>query len=292
MQLRAICLTICSLFCVMNSAFAFEICGEAKQGELLLIKDVNAKKIIIENNPGEKTYNVAPDGVALVALHRDAQKKITLDSVPYTDYITRYNIPVEQTKWDIQSIKGVEQSKVTPNAPADLTEIKREQNEVASALEKNTDNAFWKNGFIVPVEGIISGSFGNQRIFNGIKKNPHSGADIAAPEGTSVKASGDGKVVLVGKDYFYTGNMVIIAHGQELYTIYAHLKEANVKINDEVKQGDVIGFVGKTGRATGAHLHWGAVLKGVRFNPYSLLDINNKKCRTIAGKYMGDEAEK
>jgi len=65
-------------------------------------------------------------------------------------------------------------------------------------------------------------------------------------------------------------------------------KEAKVKEGDEVKQGDIIGFVGQTGRATGPHLHWGASLNNVRFRPHSLLDINNKTCREITGKYMGE----
>ena len=139
---------------------------------------------------------------------------------------------------------------------------------------------YWQKGFILPVEGRISGNFGNQRIFNGIPKSPHSGTDIAAPAGTEVKAAGDGIVVLNGKDYFYTGNMVIIDHGQGLQTIYAHLQESKVKLGDKVKQGDVIGLVGSTGRATGPHLHWGASLNNVRFRPHSLLDIKDKKCIT------------
>ena len=139
--------------------------------------------------------------------------------------------------------------------------------------------------FIVPVDGKISGNFGNQRIFNGIPKNSHSGIDIAALEGTAVKASGDGKVILSGNDYFYTGNMVIIDHGQGLQTIYAHLKEAKVKEGDRVKKGDIIGLVGKTGRATGSHLHWGASLNNVRFRPHALLEINKKKCRIIEEKH-------
>ena len=140
----------------------------------------------------------------------------------------------------------------------------------------------------MPVEGRISGHFGNQRIFNGVPKNPHSGTDIAALLGTEIKASGDGKVVLSGKDYFYTGNMVIIDHGAGLHTIYAHLQKAVVKSGDLVKKGEVIGYVGQTGRAIGAHLHWGASLNGVRFRPHSLLNINDKRCKKFSGTYMGE----
>ena len=152
----------------------------------------------------------------------------------------------------------------------------------------HSDNDFWREGFIEPVKGRISGYFGNQRIFNGVPKSPHSGTDIAAPAGTPVKASGSGKVVLSEKDYFYTGNMVIIDHGAGLQTIYAHLQKASVKTGDLVKQGETVGFVGQTGRATGPHLHWGASLNGVRFNPYSLLNINDKRCKKVQEKYAGE----
>lgn len=280
MQFKAICLIICS-FLAAQSAQALEICGDLKQGELILIKDASARKILIKNNLGAKNYQTADDGISLVALHRDAPTTVEFDVVPDADDVAHYKIEVEPTAWDIQRINGVAQSKVTPTAAADLAEIKREQQDVGRSVTHYEAGDAWRNGFILPVEGRVSGHFGNQRIFNGTPKSPHTGTDIAAPEGTSVKAAGDGKVILSGKDYFYTGNMVIIDHGQGLQTIYAHLKEAKVKEGDTVKQGDIIGLVGKTGRATGAHLHWGASLNNVRFRPHSLLNINTKQCREI-----------
>ena len=284
MRFKAICLTICNVFLAAHSAVALEICGNAEQGELLLVKDPNAKQIIIKNNLGEKKYATTEDGITPVALHRDAPNVIKFDTVPKAGKATHYEIGVAPTAWDIQRINGVAQSKVTPTSEADLQEIRREQKDVGRSVTHYVAGDAWRKGFILPVEGRVSGHFGNQRIFNGTPKNPHTGTDIAAPEGTPVKASGDGKVILSGKNYFYTGNMVIIDHGQGLQTIYAHLKEAKVHEGDVVKQGDIIGLVGKTGRATGAHLHWGASLNNVRFRPHSLLDINTKTCRRIEGK--------
>lgn len=248
----------CRLICLMSSLFfalnanALEVCGELKQGELLVIKD------------GPKT--------SLLALKRDEKSPYKLENV---------RLEIEKTNWDIQSIKGVAQNKVTPSKKDDA-EILRERKDVGRALNvKEEERHDWEKGFIVPVDGIVSGNFGNQRIFNGVPKNPHTGTDIAAPEGTEVRAAADGKVLLSGGNYFYSGNMVILDHGDGLRTIYAHLKEAKVNVGDEVKQGEVIGLVGKTGRATGPHLHWGATLKNVRFRPHSLLDINTKKCRSF-----------
>ncbi|MBQ9270645.1 MAG: M23 family metallopeptidase [Alphaproteobacteria bacterium] len=288
MQFKVIYLTICSLLITIQTtrAESIEICGDLKQGELILIKDKSAKRINIKNNLGKKNYQPTADGITLVALHRDAPSKVEFDAVLRTDYVTHYVQDVAPAQWDIQRINGITSSKVTPTSATDLHEIKREQKDVGrSVTHFETGNA-WRKGFILPIEGRISGNFGNQRIFNGIPKSPHSGTDIAAPEGTPVKASGDGKVILSGKDYFYTGNMVIIDHGQGLQTIYAHLKEAKVREGDTVRQGDIIGLVGKTGRSTGPHLHWGASLNNVRFRPHSLLDINTKKCRKIEGKHI------
>lgn len=276
MNYRATCL----IFSLMISGFAgianaAEVCGDIKQGELLLLKNLpeEVKSLKIDN----KEYPITKKGEALVALHRDAPKTLILKDTKNKEL---YKFKVEPAAWDIQRIEGVAQSKVTPDKSHEA-EILREQKDVAKSLRILQAGDYWQNGFILPVEGRISGNFGNQRIFNGVPKSPHSGTDIAAPEGTPVKASGDGKVVLSGKNYFYTGNMVIIDHGQGLQTIYAHLKEAKVKEGDTVKQGDIIGLVGKTGRATGPHLHWGASLNNVRFRPHSLLDINDKKCRNF-----------
>ena len=287
MRFKAICLIICSLFTAPKTE-ALEICGDLKQGELLLIKGANAKEIVISDNLQDKEYKVYDNGIALIALHRDAPPKVQLRVYNYADATTFYDLQIAPMKWDIQRVNGVAQHKVTPNKQHQK-EINRELADVNKALTTRSDYNFWKQGFILPVDGRISGNFGNQRVFNGIPKNPHSGTDIAASAGTPVKASGSGKVVLSGKDYFYTGNMIIIDHGAGLQTIYAHLQKAVVKNGDEVKQGDIIGYVGQTGRAVGAHLHWGASLNGVRFRPHSLLNINDKRCKKMQENIWGNK---
>lgn len=286
MRCRAICLIICSLLSVKKAA-ALEVCGSPKQGELLLIKDDLAEKMVVFANSKEHEYTFSPDGTALLALHRDCVQNIELRVYESGKKARIYTLKVEAGKWNVQRVNGVAPHKVIPS-PQHQKEIAREYNDVNKALDTRSDYYFWRDGFIAPVEGKISGYFGNQRIFNGVPKSPHSGTDIAAAEGMPVKASGAGMVILNGADYFYTGNMVIIDHGYGLQTIYAHLQKATVKSGDVVKQGDVIGYVGKTGRATGAHLHWGASLYGVRFNPYSLLNLNDKSCRKQNEEYAGE----
>ncbi len=281
MNYKAICLiSICTAAFNVNAS-DIEVCGELKQGELAILKNIPAE--VETFSIGERIYPITEDGYAIVAFHRDEKNNLKLSANLADGSKQEYSLNIDPAKWDIQRINGVPQQKVTPDSSHD-EEILREQKEVRQALQNMKQGDFWRQGFIIPVEGRISGNFGNQRIFNGTPKNPHTGTDIAAPEGTPVKAAADGIIILNGHNYFYSGNTVIIDHGQGLQTIYAHLKKANVQQGDIVRQGDVIGFVGKTGRATGPHLHWGASLNNVRFRPHSLLDINNKTCQILKGK--------
>ena len=276
MRSSLICLILSSLLLAAPvKAEGLKLCGVLRQGEILRA-DAGAEAQAVTLNG--KQIPLAENGGFLLVLGRDEAEKIKITVTDKNSGVANYILPVAKNKWDIQSIKGVEQRKVTP-AKEDNAEIMREQTDVRRALTTlNMQNQSWKNGFDIPLKGTISGNFGNQRIFNGIPKNPHSGTDIAAPEGTSVKAAGDGYVVLNGSNYFYGGNMVIIDHGEGLQTIYMHLKKSAVKEGQYVKKGQVVGYVGKTGRATGPHLHWGASLNNVRFRPHSLIDLMSAQC--------------
>jgi len=125
-----------------------------------------------------------------------------------------------------------------------------------------------------PAVGIESTPFGAQRFVNGEPRSPHSGIDIAAPEGTPVTAPLAGRVLLVA-DMYLNGNTVVLGHGNGLITVYSHLKSTPLKIGDWVETGERIGEVGMTGRATGPHLHWGIRFNQARINPDSLLKTSN-----------------
>lgn len=270
MNTRLTCLTL-SLTILLSSvvtAEAVELCGKLAQGEILVGRAAPGEVVFKQNQ-----IRISEQGDFLIAFGRDdaAAQQITFlnsENKPQT-----IGLKIEPTAWDVQNIKGVPPRKVTPSN-ADLKDIETERKLVIRGQKNDSEKALWKKGFIKPVEGRTSGQFGGQRIMNGVKRNPHAGMDIAAPEGTPVKASSDGIVTLAAPDLFYSGNVVILDHGYGLHTIYAHLKEMHVKQGDTVKQGDIIGLVGKTGRATGPHLHWGASLNGTKFNPPSLLNIN------------------
>ncbi len=123
----------------------------------------------------------------------------------------------------------------------------------------------------MPVEGLISGVYGSQRILNGKPKWPHYGIDIAAKKGTKIKSSATGIVTMAEDDLYYTGGTVIMDHGHGISTIYSHLESLNVKVGDEVLQGDILGTVGSTGRSTGPHLDFRINWFQTRLDPMSVL---------------------
>ncbi len=261
-----------------NTAQAVELCGNLKQGEIVFGNAGTGNEVYFN---GEKIFT-DDKGNFLLAWGRDESNKQSLAIKNANGKTDNYELEISPTKWNVQNIKGVPPRKVSPS-DADLAAINKENKLLKKALKAKTSDTFWRGGFIYPVEGRISGEFGGQRIMNNVPKNPHRGMDIAAKEGTEVKAAADGVVVLAYPNLFYSGNLIVIDHGFGLQTIYAHLSQINVKLNDKIKQGDVIGLVGKTGRATGPHLHFGASLRDVRFNPQSLLDMNSnlQKCFTL-----------
>ena len=157
---------------------------------------------------------------------------------------------------------------VDPDAAA-LKRIDLEKEKVKAVLAGFTPERLWGTGFLVPVEGTVTGAFGSKRILNGQPRNQHNGEDIAASLGTPVKATNDGIVKMVD-EHFFSGKGVILDHGLGLFTMYFHLDTTAVKEGARVKRGDMIGTVGQSGRATGPHLHWGAWLNGSRVNPFAL----------------------
>jgi len=179
---------------------------------------------------------------------------------------------VQKRKYDIQRIDGLEEKKVTP--PEEVYErIKRENKWIGEARAIDSNLTFFTKKFTTPVENaIISGVYGSQRILNGKPKWPHYGLDFAADEGTKIKAMLDGVVTLAEPDLFYTGGTLIFDHGHGISTLYMHMNEIFVKKGQKVKQGEVIGTVGATGRATGAHLDVRLNWFDVRLDPATVLD--------------------
>ena len=182
---------------------------------------------------------------------------------------------IQKRKYNIQRIDGLEEKKVTP--PEEVYErIKKENKWINEARAIDSNLTFFTKKFTVPLENaIISGVYGSQRILNGKPKWPHYGLDFAADEGTKIKAMLDGTVTLAKPDLFYTGGTLIFDHGHGVSTLYMHMKKILPKKGQKVKQGDVIGTVGSTGRVTGAHLDVRLNWFQTRLDPATVIDIKN-----------------
>ncbi len=184
-----------------------------------------------------------------------------------------YAFKLKNKKYRVQKLTIKNKRKVTPHNQ-DQERIDNESLDFAKTLDHWSDKqTAFTESFIAPVHGYITSTYGLKRIYNGIPKSPHTALDIAAKLGTPIKATASGRVINI-HHRFYTGNTVVIDHGQGLMSLYAHLNKFKVKNGQWVKQGDVIGTVGKTGRVTGPHLHWALYLNQTSIDP--LLFINKK----------------
>jgi len=214
---------------------------------------------------------VTSDGFFVFGLGRDRKYDvvITLNKDGNKQKIVK---KVQKRQYDIQRIDGLEEKKVTP--PEEVYErIKRENKWIGEARVIDSDLTFFKNKFATPVENaIITGVYGSQRILNGKPKWPHYGLDFAQKEGAPVKAMLNGTVTLAEADLFYTGGTLIFDHGHGISTLYMHMLDIFVEKGQKVKQGDIIGTVGSTGRATGPHLDVRLNWFDVRLDPATALN--------------------
>jgi len=249
---------------ITTSSFALTFDGKFIQGSFILGKTDAGSEVLID----KKKVRVTSDGFLTFGLGRDRKNDVVIT-------INKKKIvkKVYKRKYNIQRIDGLEEKKVTP--PEEVYErIKRENKWIGEVRAIDSDLTFFKNKFSIPIENaIITGVYGSQRILNGKPKWPHYGLDFATGEGTKIKAMLDGTVTLVELDLFYTGGTLIFDHGHGISTLYMHMEKILVKKGQKVKQGDIIGTVGSTGRATGAHLDVRLNWFQTRLDPATVLDI-------------------
>jgi len=248
-----------------TSSFAATFDGKFIQGSFILGKTEPGSKVFID----KKKVKVTSDGYFAFGLDRDRKNNVVI-TINEKKIIKK----VFKREYKIQRIDGLEEKKVTP--PEEVYErIKRENKWIGEARAIESDLDFFKNKFINPLENaIVTGVYGSQRILNGKPKWPHYGIDFAAKEGTEIKAMLDGVVTLAESDLFYTGGTLIFDHGHGISTLYMHMKTLMVKKGQKVKQGEVIGTVGSTGRSTGAHLDVRLNWFQTRLDPATVLNID------------------
>ena len=254
---------------VASQAFGVEFQGKFIQGHFIIGKTDPKTKIWID----KQKIRVTDDGYFAFGIGRDRKYDIVI-SLEKDEKKQRIVKKIQKRKYKIQRIEGLPEKKVTP--PKEVYDrIKRENKLIGDARSLDSNLTFFKNKFINPLnEAIVTGVYGSQRILNGKPKWPHYGIDFAAKEGTKIKAMLDGTATMVETDLFYTGGTIIFDHGHGISTLYMHMQKIFIKKGQEVKQGDIIGTVGSTGRSTGPHLDVRLNWFGTRLDPATVLELN------------------
>lgn len=216
---------------------------------------------------GDQSVTFDETGRFFAAFDRDAGPQATLSATLADGRRIESPLTVSPRAWDIEHINA----SPTANVPtAEFTARRQpELARIAAARRVETNSSGWRQAFVWPATGRISGRFGSQRIYRGEPGSYHSGIDIATgTSGTPYVAPADGVVVLAADAPFtLEGNLLIIDHGMGLNSAFLHSSELLVREGETVTQGQVIGRIGMTGRATGPHLHWGLTWRGARLDP-------------------------
>ena len=259
-------LILLGFFVPHAGAYEVDFIGDKAQGGLVIGKVTPGVKVSFK----EKQIRVSEQGYFLLGFDRDEAETVTY-TLEFPDSSSQVKtLHIKQRSYKEESITGLASNKVEPSQ-AELDRIIEEQTYFDRARQIDDAREDFLQTFIAPLKGRISGVFGSRRILNGTPKRPHYGLDIAAPEGTQIISPADGLVTLNQPDLFYTGVTVMLDHGHGLSTLYIHMSESKVELGQRISQGEVIGTVGKTGRATGPHLHWGMSLFGTRLDPKLML---------------------
>jgi murein DD-endopeptidase MepM/ murein hydrolase activator NlpD len=226
--------------------------GALTQGGVGLCRTLPGAAIFVD---GVASGSADAQGWAVIGFNREHPEQASVEARAGGN-TALIALAVAPRTFDIQRVDGLPQQTVTPTDPEVLARIQREAAIKAQGFASVAPLEGWLDGFIQPVEGRISGRWGNQRVLNSVPSTPHFGYDIAAPTGTPIRAPASGVVTLAQPDMHYEGGLVFIDHGQGLITMYLHMSRLDVAVGDHVTQGQIIGAVGSSGRATGPHLCW------------------------------------
>ena len=260
------------LLFIFTSSFAFEVRENSVPGGIKIINfQTNftnpevyfyKNKVYIKKLSNNKFQAII--GIPLNA-------KVGIHQITIKDFgLRKVNFKVNKHKYLEQRItlKKKKEKYITPSKKH-ITRIVAEAKILKSA-KIIFSNLTIKKNFISPTTGIQTGVFGSRRFFNNQPRRPHSGIDIANKLNTDIKSINDGKVILTG-NYYFNGKTIFIDHGKGLISVYIHLNNILISQGDSLKKGDIIGKMGKTGRATGVHLHYGILLNQVVINPSLLI---------------------
>lgn len=263
---------VSGLLCV-NSSFAYvqpslEFSGEVSQGGLIVGKTEPENTVTLNGN----TIKVAESGHFAFGYGRDETQPQKLIVTNDKGLETVKWLTPKAREYKIQRIEGIKKSIMNPN-PKAVARAKKDSAQVRAARGTDSDLTYFTTGFIAPIDGVVTGVYGSQRVYNGVPKTPHFGIDYAGKKGDPVKAPASGTIILNVPDMFYSGGTMIIDHGHGVTSTFLHLSDSYVEVGDIVKQGDVVAAVGSTGRSTGPHLDWRVNWFQTRLDPALALKV-------------------
>jgi murein DD-endopeptidase MepM/ murein hydrolase activator NlpD len=248
------------------SAATLILDGHATQGGVLFGTVEPGAKVALDGHPVE----VAADGHFVLGFGRDAKPSAQL-AVQHPDGSAETrSVAITQRQYDIQRIDGLPPDMVSP-PPSIFARVENEQALVNKARLTDIHEPLFESGFVWPVQGIITGVYGSQRILNGEPRAPHMGVDIAGAVGTPIVAPADGVVTLIEPDFYLTGGTLIIDHGLGLSSVFIHLSKIETTLGARVTKGETVARMGQSGRATGPNLHWGLNWYRTRLDPALLV---------------------
>ncbi len=244
---------------IANSADPTPVChGAYEQGALLACRTLPDATITISDARGFQAHLTADaKGRFVLGFSRDAAPNMTLRVCAPGGSCASLPLAIAAHDYKIERIDGLPPGKVSSFTETQLAHIRKSSVRKKTAFATKVSVDDFLAGFSRPVEGArISGFYGSQRVLNGEPKRPHMGMDFAVPKGTPIAAPADGVVTLAAPDLYFEGGTVFLDHGQGLVSVFMHMSALDVKDGQRVQKGEVLGKVGATGRATGAHLHW------------------------------------
>lgn len=225
--------------------------GVLRQGEMLLGRVAPGTAVSV----GGRDVRVAADGTFVFGLDRDAVESVAIRVAHPDGRVREETYPVERREYDIQRVSGIAERIMKPSE-ADRRRIAEDAAKARAARERDDPRTDFRQAFIWPAQGRVSGVYGSQRYYNDVPGNPHYGVDVAVPTGTPVVAPADGVVTLAHPDMFYSGGTLIIDHGHGISSTLMHLSALLVREGETVRQGQRVALSGATGRASGPHLDW------------------------------------
>ena len=247
--------------------------GDFIQGGLVFGKLASSKAKITIN---DHNIRVSENGEFIIGFGRDYPKQANLTIDYLNGQSIQHELQISQREYKVQRIDGLPNAQVNPDKET-LVRIKQEQVSIRKARELDDDRLDFKQGFIWPTKGSITGVYGSQRILNGEPRQPHYGIDVAAPIGTPVIAPASG-IVTYTENMYFSGWTLVLDHGYNLSSSFLHLDKILVQVGDRIAQGEIIALVGASGRVTGPHLDWRMNWHTQRIDPGLLMkDQKNSK---------------